>query len=433
MNRASLPRGPQPAPNRVTPPPRARFGAGGAVIAIGNSLGSFFREADAERQRQRAAQEAEAQRREAARRERSIATNTPGVFLPAELQAIDANVRATFGRDPAARALIYDVERSVTTGLPRSIVGAPNTSADVQSAANRAAGWAAEKTGLMSPQQAQAFTQGLEKLRRTLPSPTVGLSTSNFEERMADLPGPIRDELRYDPTTGWGRGAQFAAGLVGGALLPGQKGGGLARGGPRGSTVAELAVRNSNGLPIAQAHRATFRRPPTPAAGAPPPATGGIIAPRSRNALDPAIGYRRVVESDSVSEQAAHGRAVFSQPLTDAQKKALREALREAGRKDWRKKNGVPATDLAAHIHHTMPLEWAHLFPRANPARYSNLLALPPKVHDYVTKQWGMFKRGLGGREPTQAELMKQKLWMERKTIEYIVTPKASPPPRAPR
>jgi hypothetical protein len=71
--------------------------------------------------------------------------------------------------------------------------------------------------------------------------------------------------------------------------------------------------------------------------------------------------------------------------------------------------------DLASaslQIHHRIPLEWAHLFPEANPNRLANLIGLDPEVHKQVNKIWGNFRNYYSqeGIEPTAHDVLLQAL-----------------------
>jgi RHS repeat-associated protein len=79
--------------------------------------------------------------------------------------------------------------------------------------------------------------------------------------------------------------------------------------------------------------------------------------------------------------------------------------LRHEARALWEKKNGRAAGAL--QIHHRIPLEYAHLFPNADPNRFSNLIGLEPGIHSQIhANAWDAFRRQLGGRTPSQAEVM---------------------------
>jgi hypothetical protein len=69
---------------------------------------------------------------------------------------------------------------------------------------------------------------------------------------------------------------------------------------------------------------------------------------------------------------------------------------------------------MEAQVHHSDPLEWAHLKPNADPNRLANLWALRREAHDIATNAWSAFSRSLQGRVPTQAEIMEAKLRIDR-------------------
>lgn len=93
-------------------------------------------------------------------------------------------------------------------------------------------------------------------------------------------------------------------------------------------------------------------------------------------------------------------------PLDEAAKKALRDRARKV----WARSNEVEARELDAHVHHSDPLQWAHLKPDADPNRLANLWALSPEEHAIANRAWSAFERALNGRKPTPAEVMEAKL-----------------------
>lgn len=98
----------------------------------------------------------------------------------------------------------------------------------------------------------------------------------------------------------------------------------------------------------------------------------------------------------------------------------VRNALREAARRRWAEANGVKASELDAVVHHSTPLEWAHLFPEADPNRLASLWALPERAHQIANREWAAFSRTLDGRIPTQAEIMAAKLRIDRLVAPYV-------------
>ncbi len=85
-----------------------------------------------------------------------------------------------------------------------------------------------------------------------------------------------------------------------------------------------------------------------------------------------------------------------------------RDALRAAAREIWQERTGRPAIWDGMHVHHRIPLEWAHLFPDADPNRIANLIGMQPADHTLVTNAWNDWRRSLDGRTPTPAEVMEQ-------------------------
>jgi RHS repeat-associated protein len=58
-------------------------------------------------------------------------------------------------------------------------------------------------------------------------------------------------------------------------------------------------------------------------------------------------------------------------------------------------------------VHHRIPLEYAHLFPDADPNRLSNLIGLERETHDQIEGVWHQFRKALNGRTPTAAEVQR--------------------------
>ena len=102
--------------------------------------------------------------------------------------------------------------------------------------------------------------------------------------------------------------------------------------------------------------------------------------------------------------------------MSDAEK----DALRGAARTRFARANGVSASEMQAEVHHSDPLEWAHLKPDADPNRLANLWGLRKEAHAIATREWGAFTRALEGRIPTQAEVMEAKLRIDRLVEPYI-------------
>ena len=87
---------------------------------------------------------------------------------------------------------------------------------------------------------------------------------------------------------------------------------------------------------------------------------------------------------------------------------------------------------MGAVVHHSDPLEWAHMKPNADPNRLANLWPLESDAHNIATQAWRQFKLGLGGRTPTQAELMAQKLRADKMVEPYLIRPGVPRPPPGP-
>ena len=89
----------------------------------------------------------------------------------------------------------------------------------------------------------------------------------------------------------------------------------------------------------------------------------------------------------------------------------LSESARNAFRKEAR---GIfyraypRLAEQGLEVHHRIPLEWAHLFPEANPNRLSNLVGLDPLIHDRIDLRWNSFRTYYNrlGMSPTAKEIM---------------------------
>lgn len=103
--------------------------------------------------------------------------------------------------------------------------------------------------------------------------------------------------------------------------------------------------------------------------------------------------------------------------------RTVKDVLRSQARARFERANGARASELGADVHHSDPLEWAHLKPDADPNRLANLWALPREVHDIASQQWAAFSRSLNGRPPTQAEIMALKLRIDRQVAPYLRRP----------
>jgi hypothetical protein len=105
-----------------------------------------------------------------------------------------------------------------------------------------------------------------------------------------------------------------------------------------------------------------------------------------------------------------------ARPLSDAAKNRLREQARAR----YARANGISAREMNADIHHSRALEYAHVFPNADPNGLAGLWALRPPAHDIASAAWRAFGRELGGRAPTQAEVMAAKLRIDRMVEAYV-------------
>ena len=89
--------------------------------------------------------------------------------------------------------------------------------------------------------------------------------------------------------------------------------------------------------------------------------------------------------------------------LTQAQ----RNAYRDGARTIWHARTGRRAIWDGMDVHHRIPLEWAHKFPRVDPNRTANLIGVHQLHHPTVNRAWSTFKAALNGRDPTAAQVMR--------------------------
>jgi hypothetical protein len=143
------------------------------------------------------------------------------------------------------------------------------------------------------------------------------------------------------------------------------------------------------------------------------------------NAAEPAVGLTDFPELDTWLTQIEKK---LGRPLTETEANNLRRTARLI----YERVNGIKASDMGAEVHHSDPLEWSFLKPNADPNRVADLWALERDAHNVATQAWRAFKLGLRGRMPTQAEVMAQKLRIDKMVEPYIVRPGAPRPPPGP-
>jgi len=103
--------------------------------------------------------------------------------------------------------------------------------------------------------------------------------------------------------------------------------------------------------------------------------------------------------------------------------------LRSEARKIFARAYGKGALRGGVQVHHRIPLQWKEIFGKADPNRLSNLVGLRPKGHAIATNEWRAFAKGLGGRKPTQAEVMREAQRIDNLVEPYVVTATRPTPP----
>lgn len=122
-----------------------------------------------------------------------------------------------------------------------------------------------------------------------------------------------------------------------------------------------------------------------------------------------------------------------AQEYANALSDAAKNALRRGGRNRFAQASGKSAADMGAQVHHSDPLEFAHLKLDADPNRLANLWAIPTEAHQIASNEWAAFRAALKGRIPSQAEIMATKLKIERMIAPYIVRSGVSRPGPRPK
>ncbi len=113
--------------------------------------------------------------------------------------------------------------------------------------------------------------------------------------------------------------------------------------------------------------------------------------------------------------------------------KYQKDVLRDEARKVFEQANAKSGSEMEAEVHHSSPLEFAHVFPKAHPNRLANLWGLGEDAHDLATGAWRTFSNSLKGRVPKQAEIMAEKLRIDRMVEPYLRRAGATRPPAPPK
>jgi hypothetical protein len=100
-------------------------------------------------------------------------------------------------------------------------------------------------------------------------------------------------------------------------------------------------------------------------------------------------------------------------------------AYRAEARQIFKKAAGGAYGDI--EIHHRIPLEWAHLFPDADPNRLANLVGLDASttVHDQIDRAWLDFRMSYRqlGRDPTASEVLSEAMQLDEQYGTYYIYP----------
>ena len=141
-----------------------------------------------------------------------------------------------------------------------------------------------------------------------------------------------------------------------------------------------------------------------------PKASGLVLSVTLSRVSQPV--YNIEVHGEHVYQDGEMGVVVHNvSSISGLASKLTREAsdrLRENARNTWQMLTGRRAFWDDLEVHHRIPLEWSHIFGKADPNRVSNLVGINGKIHKQVSEAWAAWKRSLGERTPTQAEIMEQ-------------------------
>jgi RHS repeat-associated protein len=97
------------------------------------------------------------------------------------------------------------------------------------------------------------------------------------------------------------------------------------------------------------------------------------------------------------------GGQVIKKPLSTVEKDMYRADARQL----WDVLSKIPRA-IGDRIHHRIPLEWAHIFPKVDPNSLSNLEKVADADHKDINTLWREFKAALNGRKPTRKEILDQ-------------------------
>ncbi|WP_144394246.1 RHS repeat-associated core domain-containing protein [Pleionea sediminis] len=142
----------------------------------------------------------------------------------------------------------------------------------------------------------------------------------------------------------------------------------------------------------------------------PPIGDIGVSTPMSQPPEDP--------EEDIFNFRNSNDKKTAN-PLNSKQKAKLRAQARNL----WEKNTGSKASSHGLQIHHRVPLQWSHKFPKAHPNRLANLVGVNQRSHSQITNAWRTWEKGLNGKSPTRVQIIKQAVEIDKKygsTFKYM-------------
>jgi hypothetical protein len=112
--------------------------------------------------------------------------------------------------------------------------------------------------------------------------------------------------------------------------------------------------------------------------------------------------------------------ACLQNPITHQLTQGERNSYRADGRRKWNDSNATireshyPGQGLVSdQIHHRIPLEYAHIFPKVDPNSIANIPAVPKIIHEKINTEWNSFRNS--NSNPTASDIMKFTMEIDKK------------------
>jgi hypothetical protein len=118
-------------------------------------------------------------------------------------------------------------------------------------------------------------------------------------------------------------------------------------------------------------------------------------------------GFRQIRKFISGIDTLIPGTSTVHRRITGKLTREISDDLRTEARNIYYHSNpNLIGKNL--QVHHIIPLEWAHLFPDADPNRLSNIIGLDGPTHRRINARWTNFRNYYNqlGRSPTEHEVL---------------------------